>query len=132
MNIYFRLLAVVILFISYGCCTNAQAPFFRCGPDHSQEPEIVRNTQFNHQTVTRLKTGLPLDEFETIFGPPDRSSSNTLESKVVTPVRQLVYEYDMGRHPDSPYPTMFHVNKFYFNAENDPPTLNRWDIDYVY
>ncbi len=63
---------------------------------------------------------MQLPEFESIFGPPDRSSSNTLEAKVATAVKQMVYEYDMGKHLDAHYPEVFGVNKFYFNIETDP------------
>ncbi|MEM5789432.1 MAG: hypothetical protein AAGU11_19135 [Syntrophobacteraceae bacterium] len=131
MRVYAGVFLALLLIGNYGCCTNAQAPLFRCGPV-SGEPEILRNTQFNHLTVLKVRSGMPLNEFESIFGPPDRSSSNTLESKVTTSIRQLVYEYDMGKHPNAHYPAMFNVNKFYFNADQDPPVLNRWDIDYVY
>ncbi len=92
----------------------------------------MRNTQFNHKTVTLLRTGMPLAEFESIFGPPDRSSGNTLESKAVSALRNMVYEYDMGKHADAHYPDVFGVNKIYFNLETVPPVVERWDLDYVY
>ena len=126
------LLAVSVLLIGYGCCTNVQSPAFKCGPSCETEQLVLRNTQFNHKTVANLMVGMPLPEFEGLYGPPDRSSANTLESKANTSFKNIIYEYDMGKHADAHYPDMFGVNKFYFNAEVDPPTLNRWDLDYVY
>ncbi|MFZ2447683.1 MAG: hypothetical protein WAW37_15105 [Syntrophobacteraceae bacterium] len=129
MKAYLRLFPALILLISFGCCSDSGS--FRC-TNTTAEPEIMRNTQFNHKTVIKLRMGMTLNEFEGVFGPPDRSSSNTLEAKVATAAKQMVYEYDMGKHPDAHYPEVFGVNKFYFNIESDPPALERWDIDYVY
>ena len=128
MKIYCKLFALLVLLIGYGCCSN---PHFKCG-SNEPDPVVLRNTQFNHKTVGQIKIGMPLSEFEELFGPPDKSSANTLDAKASSALKHIVYEYDMGKHPDAQYPEMFCVNKFYFNAEAEPVTLLRWDIDYVY
>ena len=75
---------------------------------------------------------MKMGEIISIFGPPDRSSANTLESKVNMPFRELTFEYEMTQKPKAKYPEYIYINKFVFNAEQDPPVLKRWEIEFTH
>lgn len=132
MKAYSRMIPVLFLLFSFGCCISP-ATWTCCGPTPTAaSAELMRNPQWNHKTILKLRMGMPLAEFEAVFGPPDRGSGNTMESKVVSTGKTMIYEYDMGKHADSLYPDIFKVNKVYFNMETDPPVVERWDLEYVY
>lgn len=72
-----------------------------------------------------VRQGMPVQEVERLFGPPDRSHEREKGLK-----RMLIYEYDMTMDPH--FSHQFDVsNTFYFNVDQIPPYLTQWEIESV-
>ena len=122
-----RLIPALILVFSFGCCC-AQAPVARdCGsPCGSVANKEVKHPEFTRQSLGKIREGMTINEFESIFGYPDRSHERPLGLTNV-----LIYEYDMGKDPH--YSHQFDLsNTFYFGVDQNPPYLKNWEVDYVH
>jgi hypothetical protein len=123
----YRLIPALILAFSFGCCCT-QAPVAKdCGnPCGSVAYVEVKHSEFTRQSLSRIREGMTVNEFESIFGYPDRSHERTLGLTKV-----LIYEYDMAKDPH--YPHQFDLsNTFYFGVDQKPPYLKNWEVDYVH
>ncbi|MHC1725565.1 MAG: hypothetical protein AB9866_06070 [Syntrophobacteraceae bacterium] len=124
----FVVISASMLLVSFGCCcpqTSVDAQYSSpapCGP----AVQAVKHPEFTQPSIARVRQGMTVQEFEGIFGYPDRGHQREMGLTKV-----LIYEYDMARNPN--FSHQFDVsNTFYFGVDQDPPYLKKWEIDYVH
>lgn len=114
----------IMLLVSFGCCCPQTAVNAQYSP--AAVVQIVKHPEFTPQSIARIRQGMTAQEFEGLFGYPDRSHQREMGLTKV-----LIYEYDMAQNPN--YSHQFDVcNTFYFGIDQDPPYLKKWEIDYVH
>ena len=117
MRVLVLLLAVGGLLLQAGCATTGFG---------------ARHPAFTADRVLGLQTGMTTDQVISLFGRPDRTRVMTCGTKTDSPWQCLMWEYDMGQHPQGRYRHSNNINRFTFYAELSPPRLNNWTIDLMY
>ncbi len=126
MNTCCKFIPVLFLLFCFGCCCPQNINLSCNQKQASASGEVMKHPQFTRASLSRIRDGMTVDEFEGIFGYPDRSH----ERKMGT-TKFLIYEYDMGMDPH--YSHQFDIcNTFYFGVDQEPPVLRKWEIDYVH
>lgn len=100
----------------------------------SSSPEFTRtfmpHPEFAYPKAELITRGMSPEEVESLFGRPDRALYKVMELDTPEPWPALVFEYDMGSHPDGRYIT--NTNTFVFSRRFEPPRLSYWDLQMLY
>lgn len=91
-----------------------------------------RHPSFTSDNVLTLKVGMTTTQIVALFGPPDRTRSTTCGTQTPSPWQCLIWEYELGPHPQGRYKSTANTNRLTFESSYTPPRLNSWDIDLMY
>jgi len=122
--IYLLLLFYIISFVFIGCgASKTSLTQFRS----SARSEL--GNQFTPAKISSLSVGMPVNQIEYLFGPPDVKETKTFGEDIGEPWEGLVYKYYTKPDPKYKYVERRFCNMFVFYLSKEPPVLNNWIIE---